>query len=696
MALMIPILAFVAFWVLLLGEGGKEPPDFARAGSAFIRAAVGWGAVVTISSELLSLVRGLTFAGISLTWLGMLVAILMAGWRRGSYRNFTAQLGSLAMPVLDFETVCCIGAGVIALVTLFIGWITPPSNVDALLYHVVRIDHWAQSRSLVHYATARTHQLLKPIWAETAMLHLRILWGSDQPVHLVQWFSMVGSLIGAAALAGQLGAKRLGQTLAVVFAASIPMGILQASSAQNDYVVAFWAICTAHFVLLSRKRRLSNLELVGFGLALGIGFLAKGTFYVYGPPLMLWYFISRLRDSGLWRTFIEAVVLAAIAMSLNLGFWARNIATYGGPYGPSLWLSKNLGFKNFLPEPSGLFPRLEHDATVVGSDANLPKPAVLAARNFAGLYALDAEFPPLQTSSNPIIGFAIRIFDTAAFNLITPSHAINQLELRGMAALPMVFSTGYIQQWNQVAWNHEDTAPNPLHFALIALSLIVLLLQHRHHQSTEVGWYTVVVLCMYALIPAVIGHGDSIWGIRYQLPFFVLWAPIAGAVFGVIRPGWIPRGLAAVLLLASLPWLLLNNTRPLIGMPPWPTRIGSILTTPTDVLMFASNQATLVPYSQAAATIAASSCTRVGLRINSHDLEGQFWWLLRAPQSGIEIQTIYPLDSLRSLVDPQFRPCAILCTICGDRTRLHGLPLISQSKYLSLFMGDGYVPDPDG
>jgi hypothetical protein len=84
------------------------------------------------------------------------------------------------------------------------------------------------------------------------------------------------------------------------------------------------------------------------------------------------------------------------------------------------------------------------------------------------------------------------------------------------------------------------------------------------------------------------------------------------------------------------------------------------------------------------------------LRIDSGHLEYLFWWLLQAPQSGIRIESIYYPERLASLADPSFRPCAILCTICGDRQRLHGLPLAAHDPDLSVFIGPRYVADPDG
>ena len=122
---------------------------------------------------------------------------------------------------------------------LLVAWIAPPSNVDSLLYHISRIVHWAQNGSLEHYATGYHHQLFMPPWAELANLHLRILWGSDRPADLVQWFRRVGSVAIASGVGELLGLRRKGQLITAVFIAGIPMGILQATSTQNDYVVTF-------------------------------------------------------------------------------------------------------------------------------------------------------------------------------------------------------------------------------------------------------------------------------------------------------------------------------------------------------------------------------------------------------------------------------------------------------------------------
>ncbi|MCI0827709.1 MAG: hypothetical protein J4N73_08065, partial [Chloroflexi bacterium] len=64
-----------------------------------------------------------------------------------------------------------------------------------------------------------------------------------------------------------------------------------------------------------------------------------------------------------------------------------------------------------------------------------------------------------------------------------------------------------------------------------------------------------------------------------------------------------------------------------------------------------------------------------------------------APQSGIHIETVYPVPELAKLFDPDYRPCAVICTICGNRTELHGLPLVGDYGAVKLYVGDSYVPE---
>ena len=73
-------------------------------------------------------------------------------------------------------------------------------------------------------------------------LNFQLLGRADIFSQLVQWSSMVRSMSCVFAIARLLGAPEAGVVLAVLFAATLPMGILQSFSTQNDYVVSFWLL----------------------------------------------------------------------------------------------------------------------------------------------------------------------------------------------------------------------------------------------------------------------------------------------------------------------------------------------------------------------------------------------------------------------------------------------------------------------
>jgi len=204
------------------------------------------------------------------------------------------------------------------------------------------------------------------------------------------------------------------------------------------------------------------------------------------------------------------------------------------------------------------------------------------------------------------------------------------------------------------------------------------------------------------------------WGIRYQVPVFIVSAPLVGLALGLLEQKAKPRSyrkfptaalLALVFLVMSLPWVLFNRTRPLIALKEarepfslplvdlFGITLGSVLFEPPETLLFAYWSDYRDPYIEMSNVIRKSGCQQIGLRIDSHDPEYLFWWLLDAPQSGVRIESIYSFPELERYTDPSFTPCAILCTICGDRTRLHGLPLAGTFHEAALFMGPGYEPD---
>lgn len=633
----LPLLVFGTLFVLLrhrrVSRDGQETPW----GLAFVESAVLCGAALTASTEVLSPFRMLGRGSLAVWWSLILIALLVLGWRTGAVRWAIDRLRSWRSVLSPGETALVAAMALMALVVGVVAWVSPPNTTDSHLYHMSRVVHWAQGASLAHYPTTYEHQLWFPPWAETAILTLRLLWGNDHPAGMVQWLCYVGSLILTAEIAGLLGAGRRGRLLAAAFCASVPMGLLQATSTQNDLVAGFWLLCVAYLVLLDAGRTLHFTDHAILGLAIGVAILTKTTVYLYAFPFVVWHIVRMWRSHGPSAAARSAGVVGLTAAALNAGYWGRNWITYGSPIGSVELVSGH---------------------TAVGSGAALP---------FAWVAHLLTHF---ATPSEPLNRWI-----EAAFRAVIARLALPTADFR--------------LTWS---WNHEDLAGSPVHLVAIAIVVLLMIVLRKRRRPPQMAAYAVAGVAGFGLVTTLLSWNPYV--VRLHLPFLVVMAPMVGAAAGLwLRPGRLGL-LSGVLILISLPWLLLNQTRPVVSLRPR-TAIVSVFQADKVDILFANWLPERDSFIAAIDAVEATGCTQIGLRIDSHDLEYPYWWLLGAPQNGMRLEHLDPYPHLLRYVDAGFRPCAILCTVCGGRTRLHGLERAGEFGPISLFLGSGYTAEED-
>jgi hypothetical protein len=296
--------------------------------NAFVHAAILWGVLVLVGTELLSLGRMVTQPGMATGW--AIATVLLAGavWRtRGTPRAFTSPA---VLPVWVLLPVLSI-----LLTTAVIALVAPPNSTDALTYHLARVAQWMQHRSVDPYATSVTRQIFMPSLAEYFILHLQVLaGGSDRFAPLVEWRAFAGCLVLGAGIARRLGADSLGVGLTVVLIATLPTAIIEASSTQTDLVVAFWSSALAWIALGEPGRHPLRDSLLAGG-ALGLAIASKGTAYVICAPLAAFLVLRRFRSAGGRAAAVYAGAVAAIALLILLPSYSRNLHTFHHFLGPS-------------------------------------------------------------------------------------------------------------------------------------------------------------------------------------------------------------------------------------------------------------------------------------------------------------------------------------------------------------------------
>lgn len=242
------------------------------------------GFAVAIITEIMSLFGLLRRGPLLGAWLCFSIAMLLLPRSRPKMPSIQGVTGKLKNHFFEFTMVAAIAS-----IAVIVGWIailSPPNSADAMAYHMPRVVYWAQAGSVAFFPTHYFNQIMLQPFTEYAMLHSYVLSGADCFVNLVQFVAFLGSVIGVSSIVQALGVGARGQVFAAVFCATLPNGILQASGAKNDYVLALWLVCLVYYavrVVLTPSRTGTAL----LGLSAGLALAAKATAYLFAPPMLL-------------------------------------------------------------------------------------------------------------------------------------------------------------------------------------------------------------------------------------------------------------------------------------------------------------------------------------------------------------------------------------------------------------------------
>lgn len=594
--------------------------------TSVLSAAVTWGTIVTLGTETLSIGQKITFGWVLGFWL---LTNIILGWIY--YRLLKIGKRSLYRPIIpDINPVLLVllvGITFIVATVTVISLVAPPNNWDSMTYHMARVVHWIQNHSLAHYPTYYSAQLVHPPFAEVAILHLQILSGGDRFANLVQVFSMIGSIIGASLIAKQLGSEKRGQIFAAVFSTTLPMGILQSSSTQNDYAVCFWLVCLAHFVLLTLPYKNPPIYLVlSIGASCGLATYTKSSGYIFAFPFMVWLFFAYINQMR-WKIWQPLTIAATVFLSLNIGHYLRNLNVYGSPisaaeyaidYKPELYsiqslisniirnlsihadLVRHLGLQGFIEPFTGKLARL---ITIVH-----------------GLIGLDISDPRITHPPNSYQGVPGLSFD-------------------------------------------ENVAGNPLHLLLIFITIAILFFYKKVRKDRKLITYLLCLIAGFLLLCLMLKFQP--YQSRHHLPLFVLFSPFVGVIFEQVFNRHLLTVLAVILLVTSMQFVFSNKFRPIASE-------KNIFNTNRIELYFTNRPRLIEPYLQAANFMKTKTCSEIGLSLgdekvpDSHYWEYPFWVILQQNQQQtvkfqhiLNPQNLYAMNP-RIYPPKDFQPCAII------------------------------------
>ncbi len=577
---------------------------------AYFFATVALGAALAVFTEVLSIGRALTPEAALAVQGGLALGLLFA-----LLRPWPRRLPRLSLR-LDASTWLSWSLPAVVLgVTGYLAWISPPNTVDSWTYHLPRVLHWVQDRSVAPYPTHVIHQIYQMPWSEEAILWLRLLTGGDRYAAFVQWWALFSLMVVLPDFV-RLLVPQVSPVWPRWIAVTVPVAILQASSTRNDLMAAYWAVGFVYALLAYRRTR-ALTWLAGGALALGLALRTKGTAYLWLFPFGLWWLGIMLRRRA-WRGVALATLLGGV---LLIGPWYRNFIVFGHPLG-----SREVRQFYIIQRPT-VRGWLSNSLRQLASHATAGYPYLRLPYKYRRLFRTEIEHAVVWTHEHVLH--------------LSPSDS-------------RYTKSGHWFHIPRRRFPSEDESGAFTHVVLLLLVTPWLLWKG----SPLLRGYTAVFWADWALFVAL--EKWEVWVPRYHLPWLMLGVPLLAWAFQRLtekRP-WV-GGLALLGLFLLVPRPLLDNlSRPLYA----PVRISTL--SPME-RMFLPEEGWRQPYLEAMHRLGdARQCQQVGLLLDKDGPEYLFWYLLAPQKSHLRMEHVLVTNETARFAAlwPPFDPCAVIVT----------------------------------
>jgi len=558
------------------------------------------GVYIAIVSEILSLFGALNFNAVIFLWGVPFFVLGIYCCRQISKRCLAFRISLQRLNFSPIEWIFVLILLIFVSGTLTVALFCPPNNWDSMTYHMARVMYWIQGGSINYFPTNYPPQVYHPPLGELIITQFQILSGEDYFANLVQWFSMILSLLAASLIAKIFGAGRRGQLFSMLIAVTIPMGILQSSTTQNDYIVAYWILCSVYFLLRLFKRK-EVWCFLGFGVSAALAFYTKASAYVILFPFFAWLFVFWVRYAR--RRWLSALLVILPIVLINSGYYHRNQALFGSPISAPKDFQSEYRILYFSPE------------TFL---SNFTKNAAMHADIVRNL-----NLQSLVTPTTGKVGRALDLFHEKVLNVDINDPRITW----GKFSLPGLSCS-------------EDTAGNPIHFHLIILGVFMYFFMRRPGPGmTGYLWSIFLSFCFFSLLLKW-----QPYQVRHHLVYFLLMAPAIGTIFDKRFSKGLNLLIAGLLFVSSLQFVLFAKNRMLIGD-------KNIFDSERTDMYFNGREWIRGPFNGVSDFIDENNIRDIGLDFRNDHYEYPLWVLLEKKKVDFRIKHVNVLNETLDLKD---------------------------------------------
>ena len=619
MQLLLILISALGTFVLMGQQAGRA--------LALVRTLLLMSAFQLLGTEVLSRMHRIDAQGIIIVWAIYTFFMLLLFMR---YRPSVSRIWKGLVPVFQEQKAGWMALAVILAGTLLVALVAHPNNWDSMTYHLTRVQYWLQQGTVAPYATNNIRQVTQPPLAEYWILHLFTSFSRDQSANMVQWIAFTGTLAAIWSLVRIDGGNTRTALLAVLFAATLPMAMLQSSSTQNDLVVAFFLMSAMLMVRLSIREPKEQKWWWWLALAVALALLSKGTAYLYVLPLLVYYAFNIWKNLK-WKMVFPLLIGGCIVLLVNGVHWQRNYTLTGD------FTGKDATLQN---EWYGVRPLVSGVSKNLMMEMRTPLPPVNRALTWGTskwhvLWGIDLHYPRLNWGPSP------------------------------------AFEVGMYSP-------HEDYAGAPLHVLIWLLALFYSIRKYRQSPLWHTAWIALGMLIVFAVLLKW-----QVWHNRLHLAIWLMAAPAAGLLLSEFS-----RRAAQVILFlligtAMIP-LWWNQSRPLIGK-------DSIFLHYSYPQYFKNNPDLQSTFLQLSGIIQREQMQTVGLALSGDAWEYPLW--VMQEESRPAMHAIMVENATQPLENSRLRPDGIISNRLHNNNG-HPISYHGVSYYLTYANGDWelYLP----
>lgn len=311
-------------------------------------------AFVYVVTEGLSLFSALTRENVLICWglFIVLIGVIIFVNRnnlKGFVKNYSVKISNKSA-LFKFQIMLVV---ILVAVMFTMSANIVPYNGDSMAYHLPRVMHWVQNKSVSYYITNDGRQLYSPPFAEYCVLQVYFLFGTDKFFNLVQWYSYVTSACVIFCVLRKRNVSQEFSMLGCILFLTMPIAIAESTTTQTDLVASMFLmffIYIAIDLIESECLALDKDSIVRIAMcatSIGIGYLTKSQVCIVMIPFLCWLAISRLikkdRIVDLLLFLIMAVAIVGIFVCPGM---VRNVHFVDDPFAMSYFSDISIGTYN--------------------------------------------------------------------------------------------------------------------------------------------------------------------------------------------------------------------------------------------------------------------------------------------------------------------------------------------------------------